>query len=100
MTGAAASTLTTLADATTVAGITAAAEAFLTALVAFEGAVVGLDATIGTGETVLFAFDNGTDSVLVKFTNSDTSVANTMTVAELQVVAVVDGTVLVAADII
>lgn len=43
---------------------------------------------------------NGADTVVVRFTNSDTTVANTVTVAEIEVVAVFDVAVLVAADII
>jgi hypothetical protein len=98
MVGDAATTLTTLANATTASAFTAAAASFETALCALEGTITGLDATIGSGETVLMAFDNGTDSVTVLFTNSDTTVANTMTVAEIEVVAVYDAAIVVAGD--
>ena len=46
------------------------------------------------------AFENGTDTAVIKFTNSDTSVADTMTAAECELVAVFDAAVLVAGDFI
>jgi len=100
LTGSAASTLTTLADAATTAAIATASTNFIAALVALESSVAALDATIATNETVVLVFDNGTDSAMLKFTNSDTASANTMSVSELELIAVVDGTVLTANDII
>jgi hypothetical protein len=101
LTGTAASTLTTLADSASTEAFTTNAAAFINALIALEGTVAGLDAAIGTGESVLLVFDNGTDSVALKFTNTDTSTANTMIASELEVVAVFDAGVLAAAtDII
>jgi hypothetical protein len=100
LTGSAASTLTTLGNAATTSAISTAATAFIAALVELEGTVAALDSTIAAGETVLMAFDNGTDSAIVKFTNSSTAVANTITIAELELIAVTDGTVLATSDII
>ena len=100
LTGAAATTLTTLADASTVEGVTSATTAFINALVALEGTITSLDSIIGTGESVLFVFENGTDTAVLRFTNSDTTVADTMTAGELELVAVFDAAVLVAADFV
>jgi hypothetical protein len=100
LTGAAATTLTTLADASTVEGVTSATTAFKNALVALEGTITSLDLIIGTGESVLFVFENGTDTAVLRFTNSDTTVADTMTAGELELVAVFDAAVLVAADFV
>jgi len=98
LTGAASTTLTTLADTTDAEAFATAAAAFEAALVALEGTVTGLDSTIEGTETVLLVFDNNADTVVLKFTNSDVSVANTMTVDELEVVAVFDAEVLAAAN--
>jgi hypothetical protein len=98
LTGSAASTLTTLANARTAEAVSTAAASFESALAAAEGTVALLDNTIGAGESVLVAFENGTDTAVLRFTNSDTSTANTMTAAELEVIAVFDAAVLVAAD--
>jgi hypothetical protein len=100
LTSTADSTLTTLANTTASAAFTTAAAAFETALVASLGTVTGLDTIVGSGESVLLTFVNAADSVVVRFTNSDTTTANTITVAEIEVVAVFDGTVLVATDFI
>ena len=78
LTGAAATTLTTLANARTVEATTAATTAFIDALCSVEGTVALLDNTISGTETVLLAFENGTDTAVLRFTNSDTTVANTM----------------------
>jgi hypothetical protein len=98
LTGDAATTLTALANTTNADAFATAAASFEAALVALEGTITGLDATIGSGETVLMAFDNGADSVTVRVQNTDTSTANTLTVAEVEIVAVYDAAVVVAAD--
>ena len=94
----ASATLTTLANTATSDAFIAAADAFIAQLVIEEGTITNLDTIVGAGESVLLGFENGTDSVTVRFTNSDTTVANTMTAAELEVIAVFDAAVLVAAD--
>jgi hypothetical protein len=100
LSGAASTTLGTLADAADTEAFVAAADAFIIALVALEGSISALDSTIQGTESVLMAFENGTDTAVIKFTNSDTSVADTMTAAECELVAVFDAAVLVAADFI
>ena len=64
LTGAAATTLTTLADASTVEGVTSATTAFINALVALEGTITSLDSIIGTGETLGSSFKCNTQSPL------------------------------------
>jgi hypothetical protein len=98
LTGDAATALTNLANTTNSDAFLTAAATFEAALVALEGTITGLDGTVGSGETVLMSFDNGTDTVTVRFQNTDTSTANTMTVDEIEIVAVYDAAVLVAAD--
>jgi hypothetical protein len=100
VTGTTATTLTTLADAT-VDTFAAAETAFIAALVSeINGSVTNLDSTLSTTDSVIMAFDNGADSVAVRVTNTDTTVANTLTAAELEVVAVFDAAVLTATDYI
>ena len=94
----ASATLTTLANAATSDAFITAADAFIAQLVIEEGTITNLDTIIGAGESVLFGFENGVDSVTVRFTNSDTTTANTMVAAELEVIAAFDAAVLVAAD--
>ncbi|HAB38305.1 MAG TPA: hypothetical protein DCE52_09990 [Rhodobacteraceae bacterium] len=101
--GTASTSLTALANATSASDIPTLQAAFETAFVDAIGstAITGLDGAIGDGESVLLAYDNGTDSVLMRFTNSDTSAANTITAAELEIVAVFDATAtLQAGDVI
>ena len=103
LTGGAATTLTALAEATIASDVATLATSFESAFVAAIGstAIAGLDNAVGAGESVLLAFDNGAESVVMRFTNSDTTVANTITAAELEIVAVFDGTATLAAgDII
>jgi len=98
--GTAATTLTTLADAT-VATFAAAEAAFVDALISeLGGAITNLDATLGTSDSVLFTMENGADTVTMRVTNTDTSVANTLTAAEVEVVAVFDAEVLATGDFI
>ena len=97
--GSAGTVLTNLANVTTTTSNAALQSTFEAAFVTVIGgtAITGLDTAVGTGETVLLAYDNGTDSVLMKFTNSDTGTANTITAAELELVAVFDATATLAA---
>jgi hypothetical protein len=100
VTGTTATTLTTLADAT-VDTFAAAEAAFIAALVTeINGTVTNLDSTLSTTDAVIMSFDNGTDTVAVRVTNTDTSTANTLTAAELEVVAVFDAAVLTVTDYI
>jgi len=100
LTGSASTELTALANATTVEGINTEAADFEAALAGALGTVAGLDSTLGAGEAVLLVVDNATDSAIVRITNTDTSVANTLTAAEIEVIAVFEDEVVVAADVI
>ena len=53
----------------------------------FNGAITGLDAAITATESALIGIDNGTGSVLMRFTNS-TATGNTVAAGELDLVAV------------
>lgn len=80
-------------------------DALETALVAQGGAlggtIAGLDAGLGTSDAVLFVLDNGAHSAVLRVTNTDTTAANTLTAAEIEVVAVFNGAAqLVAADFV
>ena len=65
----------------------------------FNGAIIGLDAAVASTESALITIDNGTGSVVMRFTNSDAT-GNTVTAAELDLVAVFTDEVLAVADII
>jgi hypothetical protein len=65
----------------------------------FNGAITGLDAAVAATESALITIDNGTGSVVMRFTNSDAT-GNTVTAAELDLVAVFTDEVLAIADII
>jgi len=93
LTGAAATTMAALVAESTVAGITADYATFESALSTALGTVTGLDNVLSADETVLLNVDDGTNSVILKVTNTDTTTANTLTAAELDLVAV-----MVAAD--
>jgi len=93
LTGQAATDMTALVAESTVAGITADYATFEASLATALGTITGLDSILGTTETVLLNIDDGTNSVVLKVTNTDTSTANTLTAAELDLVAV-----MVAAD--
>jgi len=93
LTGQAATDMTALVAESTVAGITADYATFEASLATALGTITGLDSILGTTETVLLNVDDGTNSVVLKVTNTDTSTANTLTAAELDLVAV-----MVAAD--
>ncbi|KFB74111.1 MAG: hypothetical protein AW09_000606 [Candidatus Accumulibacter phosphatis] len=64
---------------------------------ALAGAVSGLDTVLSTTDKVLMAFNGGGHTVLVRVTNTDQSVANTLTAAEIDLVGVFNGTALLAA---
>jgi len=102
LTGAAATALTNLADDTTSEEFLAAADTFIDAYVAAIGstAITGLDNAISGTDTVLIVVDNNADTAVLRFQNTDTAVANTITAAELELVAVLDAGVLVDGDII
>jgi hypothetical protein len=93
LTGTAATTMASLVAATTVSGIATAYATFEAALVAQLGTITGLDSTLGASESVLVNFDDGTNSVILRVTNTDTSTANTLIGSELELVAI-----MVAAD--
>ena len=91
VTDAAATDMAALAAATTASAITSAYATFETSLATLLGTISGLDAALGTTETVLLNVDDGTNSVILKVTNTDTSTANTLTSAELDLVAIMVG---------
>ncbi|WP_459860804.1 DUF4214 domain-containing protein [Hydrogenophilus hirschii] len=76
-------------------------DAFINALVgtggALNGTIANLDSVLGASDAVLLALDNGTHSALLRITNTDTTVANTLTAAEVQLVGVFQGTAALAA---
>ena len=73
---------------------------WLQQVASFNGAIItGLDAAIGATESATIAIDNGTGSVLMRFTNS-TATGNTVTADELDLIAVFTDAVLAAVDII
>jgi hypothetical protein len=93
LTGAAQTDSVALVAESTVVGVTTDYATFEASFAASLGTVAGLDSTIASGESVLINADDGTNSVIMRFVNSDTSTANTVTAAELELVAV-----MVAAD--
>lgn len=67
---------------------------------ALSGTITGLDTAQGAGST-LWVLNTGVDSVVLRVTNADTTVADTLTTAEVQVIGVFAGTgQLAAADFI
>ncbi|MEO0392662.1 MAG: calcium-binding protein [Pseudomonadota bacterium] len=94
----------TALDAAVAGGMTATeADAVEAALVATGGALAGtianLDTVLGSGDSALFQFSTNTDTMVLRITNTDTTVANTLTTAEVELVGVFAGaTDLVAAD--
>jgi len=91
VTDAAATDMAALVAATTTSAITSTYATFETSLATLLGTISGLDAALGTTETVLLNVDDGTNSVILKVTNTDTSTANTLTAAELDLVAIMVG---------
>jgi hypothetical protein len=62
----------------------------------FNGAITGLDAAIATDETALITLDNGTGSIVMRFTNTDAT-GNLVSASELQLVGVLTNTATLAA---
>jgi hypothetical protein len=91
VTDAAATDMAALVAATTETAITSTYATFETSLATLLGTISGLDAALGTTETVLLNVDDGTNSVVLKVTNTDTSTANTLTAEELDLVAIMVG---------
>jgi len=78
---------------------TATVDAFLATGGALNGTIANLDSVVGAGDSVLFQFSTDTDTVVFLITNTDTSTADTLTSAEVNLVgAFVAATDLVAAD--
>jgi len=65
----------------------------------FASAITGLDAALTASEAATITIDNGTGSVIMRFTN-DTATGNTVTAAELDLIAVITDEVLAIADIV
>ena len=66
----------------------------------FNGVIAGLDAEIALNESAYIAIDNGTGSVLMRFVNTSAT-GNTVTAAELDLVAVfTDTAALAVVDIV
>jgi len=61
-----------------------------TASNALNGTITSLDSVLSTSDSALVIIDEGTNSVVLRITNTDTSTANTLTTAEVQVVGVVN----------
>lgn len=64
---------------------------------ALNGTIANLDSVLGATDAALLVLDDGTNSVALRITNTDTTVANTLTAAEIQVVGVFSGTAALAA---
>ena len=91
LTGAAATAGTALAAATTASTVASTYATFEEALATSLGTVANLDTTLTADESVLLSVDDGTNGFILRFTNTDTSVANTVTADELELVAVMVG---------
>ena len=91
VTDAAATDMAALVAATTESAIVSTYATFETSLATVLGTISGLDVALGISETVLLNVDDGTNSVILKVTNTDTSTANTLTAAELDLVAIMVG---------
>lgn len=93
LTGAAATDMTALVAETTASGVASKYATFEASLATALGTITGLDTTLGSDEYVLLNVDDGTNSVILRINNFDTSVANTLTAAEIELVGI-----MVAAD--
>jgi len=91
VTDAAAIDMAALVAATTVSAITSAYATFEASLATVLGTVAGLDTAFNISETVLLNVDDGSNSVVLKLTNTDTSIADTLIAAELDLVAIMVG---------
>lgn len=76
------------------------AAAFEAALAVELGTITGLDANLGADEYVLISVSDGTDTAVLRVNNYDTSVANTLTADEMELIAVFSTEELVAGDFI
>jgi len=83
----------------TATNIEAAEAALLATGGALNGVIANLDTVLGATDSVLFQFSTNTDTFIYRITNTDTTVANTLTAAEVELVGAFKGTIdLVAAD--
>lgn len=64
---------------------------------ALNGTIANLDSVLGATDAAILVLDDGTNSVALRITNTDTAVANTLTAAEIQVVGVFSATAALAA---
>ena len=90
-TDAAATDMAALVAASTASAITSTYATFEESFATVLGTVAGLDSALNTSETILLNVADGTNSVILKVTNTDTSTANTLTAAELDLVAIMVG---------
>jgi len=86
-----------------VAGPTAAlASTLVDAMVgtggALNGAIASLDSVLGASDVVLAQFSTDSDTFIFRIANTDTTTSNTLTAAEVSLVAAFDANDLVAAD--
>ena len=94
----------TAADATVLGGMTAAEattleEALVAAGGALNGAIANLDTLFSATDAVLFQFSTDTDTFVIRVTNNDRAVTNTLTASEIELVGVfAAATDLVAGD--
>jgi hypothetical protein len=101
LTDAAAADMVKLVAETTVSAITSQYATFEVSLAAALGTIDGLDTALSASETVLLNIDDGSNSVVLKVTNTDKTTANTLIAAELDLVAIMVGADdLVAGDFI
>ena len=91
LTDAAAADMVTLVTETTVSAITSQYATFEVSLAAALGTIDGLDTALSASETVLLNIDDGSNSVVLKVTNTDKTTANTLIAAELDLVAIMVG---------
>jgi len=66
----------------------------------FTGAIANLDSVLGTSDSALFQFSTDTETFVFRVTNTDTTVANTLTYNEVELVAAFDAADLAATDYI
>jgi hypothetical protein len=91
LTDAASADMVTLVTETTVSAITSQYATFEVSLAAALGTIDGLDTALSASETVLLNIDDGSNSVVLKVTNTDKTTANTLIAAELDLVAIMVG---------
>ena len=103
--GASVASLATLAGSTA-ANLVANYTAFESDLISELATITNLDSSLGAADAVLMVFESAAHSVVVRVVNSDTTVANTLTTAEVELVGVFNGSIgatptgLVAADFV